>query len=289
MHKILQHKAEGAILRSSIRWYLEGEKNTQMFLNLEKSKARNRTMNAVRLHSGEVTKNPTKILQSQHDFYEKLYTKDPEVQFVYQNEDRPVLTQDKSTELDKEITVEELSTALKEMANQKTPGPDGWTAEFYKFFWKYLKDPLLKVIQEDIKTGKIHVTSRQGVITLLPKKRDLLLVKHWRPICLLCIDYKLYSKILANRMKTVMESLISPNQTGFMKGRTIGDNVRKAADIMEYTVRKNLAAVLISIDFEKAFDRVTYESLYEVLRYFRFGEKFVIIQRSFLRTSNYAH
>ena len=104
------------------------------------------------------------------------------------------------------------------MKNRKSPGTDGYTAEFYKFFWKDIGNFVLDSLNESFNTGELSITQKQGLITLLPKgnkPRDL--IKNWRPITLLNVDYKLLAGALASRMKEVLPSIIQNEQKGFLK------------------------------------------------------------------------
>ncbi len=106
-----------------------------------------------------------------------------------------------------------------------------------------------------INTGELSIEQKRGVITLLPKKnKDRLFLKNWRPISLLNTDYKIIAKLLANRMKEVLPSIISEDQYGYLKGRYIGHNIRLLQDISFFTELKQLPCMLLAIDFEKAFD-----------------------------------
>ena len=121
--------------------------------------------------------------------------------------------------------------------------------------------------------GMLHETARRGIICLIPKKeRDPLLVKIWRPIMLLNTDYKILAKLIAIRMKTILDDIISPCQTGHMEGRFIDKNLHKLIDIIEFVENEQIAALYISIDFEKCFDTIEVTALEGALRYFNFGD-----------------
>ena len=136
-----------------------------------------------------------------------------------------------------------------------------------------MKILLTRLIQHCYEVGKLHYSARRGVITLIPKKgRDILLIKNWCPITLLCDDHKIISKVISNRIKVELSTLISEDQTGFLKGRSISQNIRKTMDIQQITADRKIAAVLISVDFEKAFDRVEYNSLLAAFQFFDFPE-----------------
>ena len=162
------------------------------------------------------------------------------------------------------------------MAHGKTPGNSGILIEFYIVFWNLIKDLIFEAYKEAISSGKMSYMQRQGIITLIPKQdRDLNYIKNWRPIILLNTDYKILAKVYANRLKQVLNTIIHKNQTGFLKGRNISENLRNILDVIDYTKLHEVPAVLISIDFEKAFDNVCYQSLFKIMYWFNFGEKYV--------------
>ena len=228
-------RAKGAMLRARVRWHEQGERGTSYFLRLEKSRAKTNCMSATKRHDGTITRSIPEIIAEQKKFYTRLYSKDMNVQFQYENS--PVqLNVDQREQLDRDLQMEEFSEALKGMASNKAPGGDGWTADFLKVFWGRLKTGLFNAFKAAIRTGRLPLSCRQGILTLLPKMgRNLLEIRHWRPISLLCVDFKVFSKVLSNRMKNSLETVIDKDQQGFMKGRSISDNIRKALDIMEYT------------------------------------------------------
>ena len=101
------------------------------------------------------------------------------------------------------------------------------------------------------------------------------MVKNWRPIILLCADYKLLSKVVANRIRSTLDSLISEEQFGFIPGRNIQNNIRRTVDGIQMIRQQKLNACLLMVDFEKAFDRVEYKSLLQVMQYFNFGAEII--------------
>ena len=99
-------------------------------------------------------------------------------------------------------------------------------------------------------------------------------MKNWRPIALLNVDYKILAKVLATRLQKVISQLVSPDQTGYIKGRYIDDNVRTMLDILELTNHQADPGIMVIIDFEKAFDTISWSFLYKTLDYFNFGPVF---------------
>ena len=98
------------------------------------------------------------------------------------------------------------------------------------------------------------------------------LLKNWRPICLLCNDYKIFAKLIANRLALVINEIVGKQQTGFIAGRSIYTNILKTTEIVAFLNRKKLPGVIAMIDFEKCFDRVHYQSIQDVFKYFGFGQ-----------------
>ena len=120
--------------------------------------------------------------------------------------------------------------------------------------------------------GELSISQRKGIITLVPKEDGSLLdLSNWRPITLLNIDLKVASKAVAKRIEPTLPNLIHSDQTGFVKGRHIRENIRPISDVMEYTSIQNLPGILTSLDFRKAFDSIEWPFMMKTLDYFNFG------------------
>jgi hypothetical protein len=118
-------------------------------------------------------------------------------------------------------------TSLKKMSNNTSPGNDGFTVEFFKFFWKDIGFFLVNSINYAYNTGELSVTQKQGVITCIPKgNKDKLYLKNWRPISLLNVAYKIASASIAFRIKNNLTYIINDDQTGFIPGRLMASYTR---------------------------------------------------------------
>lgn len=169
-----EEKVQAARFHTKSDYYLQGEKNTAYFFNLEKARANSKNITALRNELGETIKNPQSILKEEQLFYKKLYNQKPVSQWPYQNTSDTKLSEEEKINLDKEMTDQELSASLAGMSNNKTPGTDGLSADFYKVFWIHLKSLYGQVVRAALKDEILHPTARQGIITLLPKKdKDL--------------------------------------------------------------------------------------------------------------------
>ena len=130
---------------------------------------------------------------------------------------------------------------------------------------------MTEVFNHSFELGQMSNSQKQAIITLIDKKgRDRMFLENWRPISLINVDSKIATKVIANRIKNVLPSVIHANQSGFMKGRFIGETARSILDIIAHTESLQLPGVLLFIDFEKAFDSIEHEFLYKALECFNF-------------------
>ena len=124
---------------------------------------------------------------------------------------------------------------------------------------------------------QFSVSQRRGIIKVIPKKdADPRFVKNWRPITLLNTDYKIAGKAIANRLKIVIPKIVNNDQTGFIKGRFIGENIRLIEGIINYTATQNIPGRLLFLDFEKAFDTVERSFIWKTLESFNFGSSIML-------------
>ena len=174
------------------------------------------------------------------------------------------------------LTLHEIDCALKNMNNNKSPGPDGFTSEFYQVFWSDISMYFLRSLNFGYNSGGLlSVSQRRSVITLIPKgNKPRKCLTNWRPISLLNVSYKLASACIANRLKIVLPSITNPVQTGFMKNLYIGENIRILYDVMHYVESINIPGLLFLIDFAKAFDTISHSYILDVLNFFHFGNSF---------------
>ena len=167
------------------------------------------------------------------------------------------------------------------MENGKSPGIDGIPIKFYKEFIEIIKKDLQKIFNEILFTNKkTPKTWNQAIITLIPKKGDTHYQKHWRPISLLCVDYKIPTKVLVSRLKYILPDIISTEQNCYIPNRTIFDNLFLIRDIISYTKQKNNHFYLLQIDQEKTVDKIDRTFLYKTTEKMGFSPLFI----NFLQT-----
>ena len=270
-------KVEGLILRAKARWHEHGEKNSKYFLNLEK---RNHIKKHIRkLHiSGVISTDPLSIMNSQKQFYSKLYSSnktrldDSEAAAFFDISNLSKLSPEASEKCEGRITLEECQNIIKTFPLNKTPGNDGLPIEFYSAFWPLIGDVLIDCYNKAYESKEMSNSQRQGVITLIEKTgKDRTYLENWRPISLTNVDAKIASKVIATRIVEVLPEIIHNNQTGYVAGRSIGEAARSILDVMDYTKKVNIPGILLFIDFEKAFDSLEWNFMLKCLEFFGFG------------------
>ena len=269
-----EKRIQGVVLRSKAKWVAEGEKVTKYFCSLEKRNYVCKRMSKLVSKHGLTIEEPHEIKEEVRSFYENLYKarKLENTNIAELINEIPKLSEDEKKSLEGEITLEEAGSALKNMNNGKSPGTDGFGAEFFKFFWKQLGPFVVRALNQAYRDGELSTTQKEGLITCIPKgNKPKEYIKNWRPISLLNVIYKIGSACIANRIKKVLPQLINDDQTGFITNRYIGDNIRLIYDLMDYLATKQLPGLLLCLDFEKAFDSLDWCFMLKVLKAYGFG------------------
>ena len=279
IEEIRQKRMEGLNIRSRTTWIREGEHGSKYFCNLESRHYTSKAMPSIETDTGQTLYNQAEILSEVKSFYEQLYKEKPTLSTNLSETlpgDTPKLTETQKNNISGKLTLTEIGNALKHMKNDKSPGSDGYSAEFYKFFYRDIGAFLLRSINEGFEKGELSNSQKQGVIICIPKEnKQKKLLKNWRPITLLNYSYKIASAVIANRLKTVLPSIINECQKGFLKGRYIGENIRLIYDLLFYTNTNEIPGLILSIDYQKAFDSISWSFIENALTFFNFGNDIV--------------
>jgi len=218
---------------------------------------------------GRVITDPKELRQHIDSYYKKLFGRE-QTEDIHLMEDvwqeHQKVSIEENEELIKPFTWEELDLAMKETKNNTAPGLDGLSVEFLKKFWPLIR-PLIKEMLDDLHQGSFDLRRlNYRVIILLPKLKLPNNIKQFRPICLLNVIYKIITKVLTLRLSKIAGRIISGNQTAFIPGRNILDGVVILQEVLHELRVKNQRGVVLKLDFEKAYDRVEWSFLEEVLR-----------------------
>ena len=174
------------------------------------------------------------------------------------------------------LTLQECYNSLKLFKQNKSPGCDGLPAEFYLAFWPEIGYKLVTSLNYCLDKNMLSLSQRRGVITLLEKKgKDPQQIKNWRPVTLLNTDYKILTKSLSRRIEKFIPEVIHTDQSGFVRDRFIGEPIRFVEDLIEKFDREDKPGIVMQLDFEKAFDSMEWNFLFEMLKKLNLGETFI--------------
>ena len=188
-------------------------------------------------------------------------------------EDIPQVSNEENTFLNSPFTEEEIKKAVFQMEHNKAPRPDGFPAEFYQHFWDAIKTDLIELFQ-CWHVGQLELFCLNfGEIVLLPKVLEAERIQQYRPICLLNVSFKIFTKVATIRLNSVADHVVKPTQTAFMQGRNILDGVVVLHETVHEMHTKKLNGVIFKIDFEKAYDKVKWLFLQQTLRMKGFSEE----------------
>ncbi|XP_059445337.1 uncharacterized protein LOC132177129 [Corylus avellana] len=189
------------------------------------------------------------------------------------------------------FVAEEVDVALAQMGPLKSPGPDGFAACFYQKSWDILRSKVCGAVLEFLNEGMFTDEINGTYIALIPKIKNPLHITDFRPISLCNVSYKLIAKVLANRMKKVLGDIISPNQSAFILGRLITDNVIiafEALHTMDTRLKGKEGYMALKLDMSKAYDRVEWGFLEAVMKRIGFAPRWVQLLMTCVKTVNYS-
>uniref|UniRef100_A0A453NB92 Reverse transcriptase domain-containing protein n=1 Tax=Aegilops tauschii subsp. strangulata TaxID=200361 RepID=A0A453NB92_AEGTS len=272
-----------ALLREEeLKWALhaktlkvvQGDNNTQFFHMVANGKHRKKKI--IQLEQDEGTIVGHENLKAYISNYYKSLFGPPITSTVSLDEsvidDIPQLQVAENDVLYAPFTEKEVHLAITQMKPNKAPGPDGFPAEFYKKCWHIIKDDLMPMFH-DFFDGHLELFHLNfGIITLLPKKNEAVRIEQFRPICLLNVSFKIFTKVGTNRLTQIAHSVVQPSQTAFMPGRHILEGVVVLHETLHEIHSKKLDGVILKVDFEKAYDKVKWPFLQQAMRMKGFSE-----------------
>lgn len=276
-------RAEESFLKqkSRVQWLNLGDLNTKFFFKAVKSHHARSKIVSITREDGSRIEDPNAIKEEAIKYFQRLLS---------ENQPRPTLDYDllgralprrldnsQCGELAREVTNEEIKDAIFSMKDSKAPGPDGFNALLKKRAWNIVGSLVCAAVKSFFRSGRILREMNVTAISLIPKVPNPTMLKDFRPISCCNTIYKCIAKILANRLKVVIPHLVGKQQTAFVKGRRIGDNILLAQELLRNFHRdRGSPRCAIKVDLMKAYDTVKWEFLIAVLRTVGFPE--IVIQ-----------
>jgi len=170
---------------------------------------------------------------------------------------------------------DEIKNFVFDMNVDGAPGPDGFGGHFYQHFWDIVGADVVSSVQEFFYTGVLIPNSNADILVLIHKVPGAASMGDFRPITLVNFQFKIVTKILADRLAVVCMSIISPQQRGFVRDRSIFDCVILASEVINLLTKKQFGGnIAIKVDIRKAFDTLDWNFLLEVLKRFGFSSLF---------------
>lgn len=264
--------------RARLDWLKEGDRNTNFFQAKAKERARSNRITSLRKEDGVYVTDQAELENVAKAFYTIMfiahYVLEPEEIFQHV----PVKVTDEMNEvMNKSFTKKEVEEALFMMGASKAPGPDGFNAGFYQHHWDILGPSVTRAVLDFLNGGIMPDELNKTTICLIPKVNRPQEMKQFRPISLCNVLYKICSKVLANRLRPFLDDIISEEQSAFVPGRLITNNVLIAYECTHYLTRKKgkSGACAIKLDMAKAYDRVEWAYLRGIMLRLGFRESFV--------------
>jgi hypothetical protein len=253
--------------RSVEQWVLEGDANTAFFHSCANGRRRK-----TKIYTLEVERRVlcTQREISKHivDFYKNLFgsnrNQGVHLELYFWNKEGK-LGEEIRTVLEAKFSEKEVQLATEGMKIESVLGPNGFSVNFVKRFWKTIKNEIMKMVQ-DFNRGTLDLSRlNYGVFTLIPKIKEANTIKQYRTICLLNVDFKVFPKLMTDRITPPAKDLICDSQTSFIKGRNILEGVIILHEVIHELRRTWKQGVIFKINFEKAYDKVKWEFLQEVM------------------------
>jgi hypothetical protein len=188
----------------------------------------------------------------------------------------------------REVTLQEVEEVVLHLPKNKAPGLDGFTSEFFKAAWPFMGPDIQEVVEESQRNKKVYPALNATFITLVPKSKDADSPVGFRQIALCNVIYKILSTVMVNRLKPLLPTIILPEQTSFVKGRQIHDGIVVAQEAIHSLAKDKQKGLLIKLDLFKAYDRISWQYLIEVMHAFGFDDRWLQWVKSFIATPHFS-
>lgn len=271
--------------RSRIRWLREGDANSKLFHITANGRRTRNFIPAIRSGNELVMHQAKKVEIFTEAFLQligNIHAREHGLDL-----DALELPRHDLSSLEDMITEEEVWKVIKELPADRAPGTDGFIGAFYQRAWQVIKrDVMAGIMNLFVEDCRGFARLNRAYITLIPKRQNASEVDDFRPISLVHSFSKLFSKIMANRLRAKLPELVSPNQSAFVRSRSLHDNFMLVRQVARRINQRKQPGVLLKLDITRAFDSVSWSFLLEVLRHLGFGVLFLKWVDALLYTAN---
>lgn len=254
--------------KSRVQWLQAGDQNTKFFHLTTIIRRRRNKAEALQSSDGSWVQDQLLLKDMVADYFRELYASDINTGGNFITGQFPLLTSTLCSKLRRRYSTEEIHDALTSMGPLKAPGSDGFNAAFYQRTWEITGPSLTSSIISMLNGEEFDSYMDSALMVLIPKVTPVETVKHFRPISLCNVSFKLLTKVLVNRLKQILPIVIAPTQCSFVPGRHITDNVAVCQEMIHSLRNKHgkRGGMVLKIDLEKAYDRLEWPFIEETLR-----------------------
>ena len=278
--------------RSRSLWATFGDKNSKYLHSRAMQRYRRNKIDGVRDCGGHCQLNPKEIANEFLKYFSELFSTSSNCQpELALDTIQSLMTEDMNKLLNAEFTEEEVKVALNQMAPLKSPGPDGMPPLFFQHYWDLVGKNITTSVLSFLNSASLPENLNHTFITLIPKVKNLKLVSKFRPISLCNVLYKIFSKVLANRLKKILPHIITEHQSAFTKNRLILENILLAFELLHCLQNHKSTKggfMALKLDMSKAYDHVEWAFLEKIMRKLGFNEKWIILMMLCVPTISYS-
>ncbi|XP_022026490.1 uncharacterized protein LOC110927176 [Helianthus annuus] len=258
--------------RARIRWAKDGDENTKFFHSMINCRKASNVIHGLEIEGSWVSK-PSLVKKEVFRYFRDKFVEPWEVRPRLVCPGIKRLSGDEAQLLESPFSRQEIKAAAFDCGDERAPGPDGINFRFVKHFWSVLEDDFYNILVAFYESGVINVGCGSSFIALIPKIKDPLGLKDYRPISLIGIINKVISKLLANRLKKVLDTVVTPSQSAFIGGRFILDGPLIINEIHSWVKKAKKKVFFLKIDFEKAYDNVNWNFVVDILSQMGFSSR----------------
>ncbi|KAJ9542598.1 hypothetical protein OSB04_029104 [Centaurea solstitialis] len=250
--------------KAKVVWLNEGDENTRFYHGIVNHKQRKNWIHGFSIN-GVWVKKPNLLKAHAFDFFQEKYKESAGSTWRFRSNQIRKISDSQRKSLEDPITEEEIRTAVWNCGGEKAPGPDGYSFAFLRRFWDLIATDFLKAVKDfETDPGRI-AAGNASFIALIPKVKDPLCLSEYRPIHLMGCISKVLSKILAERLKVVMDDIISSSQTAFVKGRQVMDGPFIVNEVLTWAKRTDNSKIIHILLASTSHFYLHFESNYDAV------------------------
>ncbi|VFQ97974.1 unnamed protein product [Cuscuta campestris] len=277
LSKLLDQEDIYSKQRAKQHWLCAGDRNTRFFHQYASYRRRKNQIHGLMAPNGKWCEGPN-LMSLVRDNYNSLFHSNGAANSGFLDSLTPCISVEQNTGLLRPFEESEVNEALFTMHPDKSHGPDGMNPGFYQKSWETVGSDVTQFVLKCIKECLFSDGMNDTTLVLIPKKQTPKTVADLRPIALCNTTYKTISKMVANRLKPLLQHVISDNQFAFLPGRLISDNILLAVEMGHYLHRKQLGLtgwVGLKLDMAKAYDRVEWGFLRKMMEKLGFDSRWI--------------